>query len=366
MPRNHVLMVLAAAAAVALGCTRQAEPPTPVPKLAPIPPVTRYECLILRKDGSVVTSKGFPKYYPADASPNDPAIDPTARQDAQLLGTVVSIVVYGGDPDEGRAAIAAALDRVAQLSKKLNLFDPKSEVSRVNRDAWKGPVEIEPDLAGIIRRSREMAALTCGAFDATCGPVTALWRRCRANEKLPSDEEVEKARALVGFDKVTLSESGGATTVKFAGEGMSFDFGGIAKGLASEEAAKVLVARGIRSAVIACSGNVRLVGTRPDGKPFRVGIIDPKTVDANETWRFVVPLAGACIDTSGNYRQFTVIDAVRYSHIVDPRTGRSIEAEPSVTTIGPDAETCDALSTTISILGVEEGLKLLDRINGGK
>ncbi len=365
MSRNRVLTVLIAGvlALAAAGCrTRTTTRPVDAPE--PPPAVTRYDCLVIRSDGSVILSDGFPKYFSAESAPDEPPLALAAKQSAQLMGTVITIAVYDVDAGKGAAAIAEAMGRIAELSKKLNLFDATSEVSQVNRDAARRAIPVDNDVAAILRRSREVATLTGGAFDVTCGPVTDLWRTYRAKERLPSDEEVERARALVGFDKVTLAECGGAMTVQFAREGMSFDFGGIAKGLASEEAARVLAVRGVRSAIISCGGNVKLIGARPDGMPFRVGIIDPKTAGADERWGIVVPLANAAIDTSGNYRQFTIIGGKRYSHIVDPRTGRSIEAEPSVTVVGPDAETCDALSTAISVLGVEEGLKLIDKVNG--
>lgn len=322
---------------------------------------TRYDCLIVRNGGEEVKSKEFPAFHRADAAPEDGPCEPSAERAAPLLGTEVRIAVYGVTRPKGEDAIAEAMGRIAELSRKLNIFDPKSDASLINRDAATRPVPLDADLERIIDRSREIAELSGGAFDATVGPLTALWRENRVAKKLPADDEIARARALVGFDKVQFSGAPGRRTVKFAREGMSFDFGGIAKGYAAEEAMKTLYRQGIRAAVVACAGSIKLMGLRGDGRPFRVGISDPRPPHVN---RYVVPLTDASIDTSGNYIQFTMIDGKRYSHIIDPRTGQAIEALPSVTVVGPDGTMCDALSTTIGILGVDEGLKLIDRLNG--
>ena len=163
----------------------------------------------------------------------------------------------------------------------------------------------------------------------------------------------------MGYREVCLTESPG---IRFVREGMSLDFGGIAKGFAADEAAKVLWEHGVRSAIIDCGGDLKLIGTRPGGEPFRVGVDEPRP-DATSPLRFVLSLSNTSVVTSGNYRQFTVIDGKCYSHIIDPRTGQSIEALPSVTVVGPDSGMCDALATAISVLGEEEGLKLIDKVN---
>ena len=358
---SRVLGIVAlAAAAWTAGCSGGEGTPA-----APVSSLTRYDCLIVRlADGAMeeVTSKGFPEYYRWDAAPAEGPSRPAAERTAQLLGTEVRIAVYNVDAAPGEDAVAEAMARVAEISRKFNLFDPKSDVSLINREGATRPVPLDGDVETLLLRSRDLAQLSGGAFDVTVGPLTDLWRKSRAAGKLPTDDEIASARACVGFDKVILAGAPGKRTVKFARAGMSFDFGGIAKGYAAEEAAKVLARRDIRSAVIACAGSVKLMGVRPDGLPFRIGISDPRPPHRN---LFILPLRDASIDTSGNYRQFTEIDGKRYSHIIDPRTGKSIEALPSVTVVGPDGATCDALATAVGVLGVDDGLKLLDRVNAG-
>ena len=323
----------------------------------------RYECLIIRNltgVDDVVTSPGFPPYYEVGTGPltGGRAI-PSASEVRQSLGTLVKISVYGMDRDGATQAVIAGMDRIDELSKKMNIFKPDSYVNAVNRDAHKGPMPIDSDLSRLIAQSLEAAQLSGGSFDPTVGPLTGLWRRYRKEKKLPPADEVKRVTGLVDYRKVTLTSS---PTVQFATEGMSFDFGGIAKGFAAEEAARVLTDLGVRSAIVDCGGDLIVIGARLDGTPFAVSVTSPDAKDKG-TDRFYLFLANMSIVTSGNYRQYVTIDGKRYSHIVDPRTGQAIEAEPSVTVVGPDAGMCDALATAISVLGEEEGLKLIERVN---
>ncbi|HUW58287.1 MAG TPA: FAD:protein FMN transferase, partial [Planctomycetota bacterium] len=340
---------------------RGPQPASPTP-----PPRTRYDCLIIRNltgRDDVVASTGFPAYASTAEAPlsGEPPV-PAASHQAELLGTQVHVAVYGMHPDRAETAVNAALDRIDQLSRKLNIFDPESDLSRINREAHGPPVRIDRDLHRLVDMSGRVAALSDGAFDATVGPLTALWRTYRRRGEIPPPEEVERARARVDYRKVSVTDG---PTLTFTVEGTSFDFGGIAKGFAAEEAGKVLAVHGVRSAVIDCGGDLKLIGSRPGGEPFRVGVDDP-TPGTVSSFRFILSLTDTSVVTSGNYRQFTVIDGRRYSHIIDPRTGQSIEALPSVTVIGPDSGMCDALATAISVLGEEEGLKLIEKVNAAE
>jgi len=353
------MALVQASVAACLGCSGRAS------DLSPVPARSRYDCLIIRnltgKD-DVVTSTGFPEYFTPDILEEErPGAPHAASREAQLLGTTVRVAVYDLDARRADAAAQAALARIAELSRKLNIFDPKSDVSRINREAFREAAPIDSDVDRLIRTSFEVSRLSAGAFDVTVGPLTSLWRKYRADGKLPPADEVKRARELVGREKVRLGES---PSVYFAREGMSFDFGGIAKGFAAEEAAKVLVRRGVRSAIVTCGGELKLIGSRPGGEPFRVGIDDPRP-GAPDSIRFVLLLRSVSVSTSGNYRQFTMIGGRRYSHIIDPRTGESIEALPSVTVVGPDGTMCDALATAVSVLGEAEGLKLIEAVNAG-
>ncbi len=358
--RTLVALVLAGFAFVA-GCERAGSRA----RAGTLAPRARYDCLIIpdaEHVDNVITSSGFPEYVRLDMAKQYDPLPPTATNLIPAMGTEFTVSVYDLDPATGMAAIHAVAGRLTDLTKKLNLFDENSETSVVNRDAGARAVPIDGDLETMIRYSRKASEFSGGVFDPSVGPLTKLWRAGRNEGRVPPDDDIAKAKALVGFDKVLVAGKPGAWTVKFAKPGMSLDFGGIAKGWASEEAAKILRQYGSTSAVI-FSGDARVIGKLPNGSPFRVGITDPRPP---HRMLYIVNVVNACVDTSGFYEQFTMIDGKRYSHIIDPRTGRAIPALASVSVIGPDATWCDALSTTIGILGVEEGLKLIDRINSGE
>ena len=358
---------------VTMGCSGRAEKPLAAA------PRSRYDCLIIRnltgKD-DVARTRGFPECFSPEQMKGETGGErPAANLEAPLLYTTVRVAVYGMEAERADAAARGALERIAELTAKLNIFDAKSEVSRINREAFRGAAPIDSDVDELLWAAFEVSRLSGGAFDVTVGPLTSLWRKYRAEGKLPPADEVKRARELVGWEKVTVTGTtvsersrswpGGAVSVRFAREGMSIDLGGIAKGFAAEEAAKVLRRNGARSAIVACSGDIRVIGSRPGGKPFRIGIHDPRA-DAHSPERFMFFLSEAAVSTSGNYQQFTMINGRRYSHIIDPKTGQSIEALPSVTVVGPDGTMCDALATAISVLGEEEGMKLIEAVNASK
>ena len=197
-----------------------------------------------------------------------------------------------------------------------------------------------------------------GAFDITIRPLLAVWRRAGAQKALPSEQALAEARALVGADRLLLDPE--KRTVAIPEEEMRIDLGGLGKGFIADRVADLLQKRGIESALIAMAGDIRAIGRRPGGKPWRVGIQDPRDPNNPRALITVLELTDRSVSTSGNYQRYVEIDGRRYSHIVDPRTGRPADDVPSVTVIGPDALTTDILGTVFSVLGVEEGMRTVE------
>jgi thiamine biosynthesis lipoprotein len=276
------------------------------------------------------------------------------------MGVPFSITLYAPNEEAANEAARAAFARIKELNGILSDYEPDSEMMRLCRNSGPGkPVPVGDDLWAVLSRSQEFSQMSEGAFDATVGPLVKLWRKARRKHQLPPTAELESARKLVDYRQLKLDPQ--ARSVEFLQPGMQLDFGGIAKGYASDAALAVLRERGIRRALVAASGDIA-VGDPPPGKTgWRIGIA-PLGDDAPPS-RHVL-LANAAISTSGDAWQYVEIDGKRYSHIVDPRTGLGLTDHSSVTVIAPRGTTADALATAVSVLGPEKGLALVQKTQG--
>jgi thiamine biosynthesis lipoprotein len=274
------------------------------------------------------------------------------------MGTRFSITLFADDGGAATNAVRAAFARVRALDAALTDYDPESELLRLCHQPAGRPVPVSADLFGVLRHSQHFARLSDGAFDPTIGPLVQLWRRARRQRELPAPERIAEARLLVGHEQLRLDPA--ARTATLARDGMRLDLGGIAKGYAADAALVVLRERGFPRAMVAAGGDIA-VGDAPPGQTgWRLGIasIDARGSDLTR----VVSLKNQAISTSGDTEQFVELGGVRYSHIVDPRTGIGLTNRLGVTIVARDATTTDALATAVSVLGVERGLALVENL----
>ena len=273
------------------------------------------------------------------------------------MGTIVRIVLYARDPPAAKEASDAAFARVAALDETFSDYRDTSEVMRVSRASGGGPVEVSDDLFRVLRLSQSMARASGGAFDVTVGPLSILWRAARRHRELPDEESLAAARARAGFTNLELDET--RRTVRLRVSGMQLDLGGIAKGFAADEAALVLARHGIARALVAAGGDIVAMDAPPGQPGWTVAIAGGFGADARS-----LSLRRAAVSTSGDAEQFVEIGGVRYSHIIDPRTGRALTGRSSVTVVAANGVTSDSLATAVSVLGNEKGMKLVDATEG--
>lgn len=276
--------------------------------------------------------------------------------EAVEMGTLFRITLYARDEKSAEAASTAARERVKQLNASLSDYLPESEINRLSSSSGKGkPVKVSDDLWNVLSLSHRIAEKTDGAFDVTVGPLIKAWRHTRRQQKLPSPELLAKMKARVGYKNMVLDES--AHTVKLLAPDMNLDVGGMAKGYAVDEALKVLKKHGIKRALVAAGGDIAGSEPPPGEKGWRI-MITPLDAEGAPPPRFVL-LRNSAVSTSGDTHQRVEIDGVRYSHIVDPRTGLGITDHSLVSVLAPDCTTTDLLETTITVLGPEKGIKLI-------
>ena len=273
------------------------------------------------------------------------------------MGLPFRIVLYAADQASADTAARAAFARISQLNDILSDYDTDSELSRLSRTAGEGrAVPVSADLWFALERSQALAARTGGAFDATVGPLVSLWRKARRERKLPRPDLLAEARAAVGWEKVRLDPK--ARTATLLVPNMRLDLASVAKGYAVDEALKVLRAHGVTRALVAGAGDMA-AGDPPTGKKgWRIEVASLDATNAPPS-RFVL-LRRAALATSGDLFQHVEIDGVRYSHIVDPKTGLGLTDHSLVTVIAPDCATANSVATAASVLGPRAGLKLIE------
>ncbi|MEW4570259.1 FAD:protein FMN transferase [Tautonia sp. JC769] len=277
------------------------------------------------------------------------------------MGSAFRLLIYCNDEELASGAARAAFARIALLDATLSDYKPDSELMRLSDRAGGDPVPVSPELFEVLARSRELSGRTDGAFDVTINPVVKLWRRARRNRELPSRSQLDEALSRVGWRDLELDAQ--ARTVRLARPGMRLDVGGIAKGYASDAALAELRGAGITRALVAGAGDI-VVGDPPPGRPgWRVGIA---SADAEAGERRMLCLRNQAVSTSGDAERFVEIEGVRYSHIVDPRTGLGLTGRSSVTVVAPDGTTSDSLATAISVLGPDRGLALAEDTEGAE
>lgn len=275
------------------------------------------------------------------------------------MGSEFKLVVYCNDEGVASQAARAAFDRIAFLDQKLSDYRVDSELMRLCDQAGGEPVVVSPDLFEVLRRSKELSERTAGAFDVTINPVVKLWRRARRDHQLPSREQLEAAIGRVGWERMSLDAE--ARTVQLADKGMRLDVGGIAKGYASDAALAVLREQGISRALVAGAGDIVVGDPPPDQEGWLIGIAPLDS--ARQPERFL-RLKNQAVSTSGDAERYVEIDGIRYSHIVDPRSGLGLTGRSSVTVVAPNGTSSDSLATAISVLGPERGLELAEKTEG--
>jgi len=261
-----------------------------------------------------------------------------------LMGTFVQVI----SPEADAAGIA--FKEIKRVEGLLSKYDSDSEISRLNRQ---GTLSASPETFFLVKRAREFSQKSGGAFDITVAPLVELWGFKDKRYRIPGGDEIKSALRLVGADKIILQEAN--NVIKFKVPGMEVDLGGIAKGYAVDCAAAALKSAGIKSCLINAGGQVYCLGDN-SGKPWNIAIQDPRKDNFVE----YLKLEDSAAATSGDYEQYFIKDGKRYAHIIDPRTGYpAASGISSVTVVGPEGLSADALATAVFVLGEKQSELLL-------
>lgn len=258
------------------------------------------------------------------------------------MDTVMTINAYGSNSE---SAVKAAQNEINRLDKLLSVQNENSEIFKLNQSKQ---MAVSEDTLTLIIRSKELYTLTDGAFDISCEPLAREWGFYSGlKNKVPSQKAIENALEAVGAEHINIENS----TVTLD-ENTSLDLGGIAKGYASQKAAEILKEYGVTSALMSLGGNVRAVGTKPDGEGWSVAITDP---DDNAKSIGTLKISDKAVVTSGGYQRYFEENGQIYHHIIDTKTGYPADSGlKSVTVVSGDDTLADALSTSLFVMGLEQ------------
>ncbi len=285
--------------------------------------------------------------------------DSTYHRTTKLMGCRFDLTVVAPDRTRGEEYIELAITEISRIEHLISDWDATSQVSEINRQAGRKPVVVDRELFDLIERSNGISRLTDGAFDVSYASMDKVWHFDGSMDREPTAAEVAASVSKIGYRKIVLNT---ATHSVFLPEaGMKIGFGAIGKGYAADRARDLLVGRGVKGGIINASGDLDAWGRQPDGSDWLVAITNPLNKAKAFAW---MPIEDRAVVTSGDYEKYVRFGGVRYSHIIDPRTGYPATGIISATVFAPRAELTDALATSVFVMGVDTGIDFINQLPG--
>ena len=280
----------------------------------------------------------------------------------RTMGTFYHIKVISGYFDDLNGLETKIETRLEEINQSMSTYRPDSEISRFNRLSETETMAISADFYAVLEMARGIYAATKGAWDGTVKPLVNLWGFGNAQplKTAPNPDEISALLARTGFAQLRMLAKGriGKHT-----PGLTLDLASIAKGYGAEAIAALIRQAGYRNFLVEIGGEVVAAGRRKDGRPWVVGISRPVPEAAADSVYRAVSLTDGAMATSGDYRNFFEVDGVRYSHVIDPRTGYPVRNRvASASVVAPDCTFADGLATALMVMGAEEGLALVNRL----
>lgn len=270
------------------------------------------------------------------------------------MGTLVHISAYGPNDEAVEVAFQATKNRVSELAQILTDYDPSSETRQLSSRAAQAPTKVSDPLWQVLQSADVWNEKSDGAFDSSLGSLNLLWRKFRRAGKVPTSQDVRAAQELTGWKSIQLNAQD--QTVVIADQRIRLDFGAIGKGYIADQAYLTLAAHGLKRSLVNISGNMRC-GLPPPGKAgWRISIAP---IEQNGESIQQIELVNQAIATSGDLWQFTTVDGIRRSHIIDPHTGYGVVGPLAVTVLAPTAIDADALATIGCVLDWQKFSKLI-------
>ena len=295
-----------------------------------------------------------------------------------VFDTVTQVIAYCDSEEEFTAqmdALHADLVEYNQLYDIYNDYDGVTNIKTINDNAGTAPVTVDDKILGMLELAQTMYDTTGGKLNIALGSVLNIWHNYReaaladdndSNNQLPTQEELDAAAQHCDIANLIIDED--AKTVYLADPAMSLDVGSVGKGYAVEQAAQAAEARGLTSALISVGGNLRAIGTKPDGSQWVGGVEDPWNASdvytGSSSSVAAVKMSDLSLVTSGDYQRYYLVDGVRYHHLIDPATLWPAAYFDGVSVLAPDSGVADCLTTGLFCMPLEEGQAIVENLDG--
>ncbi|MFW5992121.1 MAG: FAD:protein FMN transferase [Halanaerobiaceae bacterium] len=279
-----------------------------------------------------------------------------------MMDTMVTIKISvpQGKSEIAQKAINNAFDRMQNLADKMDRFRKGSVVGKVN-NAGGDPVIIDKETFKLLGSVKEYATISSGIFDPTIAPLIDSWGFGTDKKQIPSSEEINEILKKVDYRKIKLTREDDKFYVKLPAE-MAIDLGGAVKGYIVDSGIESIRSRGIDRVYINAGGNIRVAGNKTGGKPWQIGVKQPRGQGIISDYIF--QLDRGSIATSGDYERYFIREGIKYSHLLDPRTGYPVREMYSATVYAETALEADVLSTTVFIAGWDRGREIINQMQG--
>ncbi len=281
------------------------------------------------------------------------------KQVLLLMGTRFEFTAVANNTALADKGIKMGIREVRRIEKLISSWDENSQTSKINKSAGLLPVKVDRELFDLIKRSLRISELTNGAFDISFASIEKLWKFDGSMSEPPPQKIISASISKINFRNIVLNDE--ESTVFLKEKGMKIGFGGIGKGYAAEQAKKIMIETGIKNGVVSAAGDLTTWGKRANGKIWDIAIAKPDKSRQILAW---LKADETSVVTSGNYEKYFMYNNKRYSHIINPRTGYPTTGIKSATIVCSNAELGDALATTMFVMGKEEGVALINQLNG--
>ena len=295
-----------------------------------------------------------------------------------VFDTVTQVIAYCESEEEFNTQMQALHQDLIVYNQLYDIYNDYAgvvNVKTINENAGKAPIQVDDRILSMLELARQMYDLTGGKINIAMGSVLGIWHDHReaaekdasdADNTLPTQEELEAAAQHCDINGLVIDED--AKTVYLSDPEMSLDVGSVGKGYAVEMVCRAAEARGLTSALVSVGGNLRAIGTKPDGSQWTGGVENPWNASdvytASSSYVSGVNMSDMALVTSGNYQRYYVVDGVRYHHLIDPDTLWPARYFDSVSVLSPDSGAADCLTTGLFCMSLEDGQKLIESLDG--
>ena len=283
----------------------------------------------------------------------------THKRKLSMLGSPLEITVVAKDTIQGNQYIDLAITEVKRIEYLISDWIPSTQISQVNKNAGSKPVKVDKEVFDLVGRAIKVSQITSGAFDISYASMDKIWKFDGSMKAMPTEEDIKKSVSKIGYNNIILDSK--EQTIFLKKEGMKLGLGGIGQGYIADKVKELLFSKGCNSGIVNVSGDINAWGRQQDGNPWTVGIVNP--LNKNKVFA-TFPLEDSAVETSGNYEKYVIFNGIRYSHIIDPRTGYPAQGVVSVSVFAKQTEIADALATGIFVMGVEVGIDLVNQLKG--